>query len=270
MKDYQLHTYLELPVTESIHSITTDEYENIYVIMQKERVFEVGKWDGHTLLSCSIHLEKAPDFFRVKDGFLYFLYVIHTEKSSILKVYQIDGRKIKEFLVGDAVQVCEIDEKANLWIGYFDEGIFSEDPLSQQGLVSFSNTGHPLYLFNEISESNQVPHIDECYAACSTGESIWVCYYSGSTILAELDANKEVSRIFTLDIGAVSQVVVGKRFALLVTTDETYQLDLETGKMRDVHLSLRKNEKASPDHIFARNNKLYCLYGNFLYSLTIQ
>lgn len=270
MKDYQLHTYLELPVTESIHSITTDDYENIYVIIQKERVFEVGKWDGHTLLSCSIHLEEAPDFFRVKDGFLYFLYVIPTKKSSILKVYQIDGRKIKEFLVGDAVQVCEIDEKANLWIGYFDEGIFSEDPLSQQGLVSFSHNGHPLYSFNEISEVNHVPHIDECYAVCSTGESIWVCYYSESTILAELDSNKEVSRLFTIDIGAVSQLAVGERFALLLSTDQTYQLDLETGEMRNVHLSLPMSEKVPLDHAFARNNKLYCLYGNFLYSLTIQ
>ena len=270
MKDYQLHTYLELPVTESIHSITIDDYENIYVVVQKERGFEVKKWDGHTLLSCSIHLDEASDFFLVKDGLLYFLYVMTTEENTILKVYQNDGKKSKEFLVGDAVQVIEIDNKGDLWIGYFDEGIFSEDPLSQQGLVSFSNSGHPLYLFNETSEVNHVPHIDECYAVCSTGESIWVCYYSESTILAELDSNKEVSRLFTIDIGTVSQLAVGKRFALLVTTDETYQLDLETGKMKDVHLSLRKNEKASPDHIFARNNKLYCLYGNFLYSLTIQ
>ncbi|MDX3516980.1 hypothetical protein [Streptomyces scabiei] len=91
-----------------------------------------------------------------------------------VQVFDALGRPSWAFRVGDAIEHLLTDEAGDLWIGYFDEGVFG-DPLSAPGARRWSGTGTALW---EYRPPPGVDHIADCYALNVGRAGAWVCPYT--------------------------------------------------------------------------------------------
>lgn len=81
------------------------------------------------------------------------------------------GNVIKKLYLGDCIQNCIVNNSENIIVSYYDEGIFSGDEISMNGLNVFDING-------EIIWKSDKP-IDDCYAInIDENENIWYYYYS--------------------------------------------------------------------------------------------
>ncbi|MER6614338.1 hypothetical protein [Streptomyces xantholiticus] len=92
-----------------------------------------------------------------------------------VQVFDALGRTSWTFTVGDAIQHLLADESGDLWVGYFDEGVFG-DPLSYAGVRRWSATGEPLW---ELPASTPGGRMADCYALNAHRGEAWVCYMEG-------------------------------------------------------------------------------------------
>jgi hypothetical protein len=42
------------------------------------------------------------------------------------KIYDAKGKLQREFLLGDGIEHVQIDRRGNIWVGYFDEGVYGK------------------------------------------------------------------------------------------------------------------------------------------------
>ena len=107
-----------------------------------------------------------------------------------------NGNHLYSFNAGDGIEHIQATTAGDVWVGYFDEGIFGEGELSHSGLVCLSDTGTPLVRFwEDIAEPNHLPGIDDCYALNVADKEVWVSYYSAFP-LVKLD-DKRLSHAWT-------------------------------------------------------------------------
>ncbi|MBP5912819.1 hypothetical protein QBB33_32715 [Streptomyces scabiei] len=92
-----------------------------------------------------------------------------------VQVFDALGRPSWTFRVGDAIEHLLTDEAGDLWIGYFDEGVFG-DPLSAPGARRWSSTGTALWQYRPPPG---VDHIADCYALNVGRGGAWVYPYTG-------------------------------------------------------------------------------------------
>ena len=97
-------------------------------------------------------------------------------------IYGPDGRLRTSFHAGDAVEALATSQDGKIWLGYFDEGIYGEDPLSQHGLVCFDMDGVPIW-----RHDNSVIDIADCYALSTSGAAAWACPYDAFPVLRITD-----------------------------------------------------------------------------------
>ncbi|MFF8841310.1 hypothetical protein ACF08N_01050 [Streptomyces sp. NPDC015127] len=92
-----------------------------------------------------------------------------------VQVFDALGRVSWSFAVGDAIEHLLADESGDLWVGYFDEGVFGDDPLSVPGLRKWSVTGEPLW---ELPLSTAGGCMADCYALNADRSTAWAYYYT--------------------------------------------------------------------------------------------
>jgi hypothetical protein len=90
------------------------------------------------------------------------------------------GAILSSFHAGDGIEHVQTTAGGDIWIGYFDEGVFGGGELGQSGLVCLSKKGEPLLQYwSDIAVPNALPRIDDCYALNVSGEDVvWTAYYS--------------------------------------------------------------------------------------------
>lgn len=93
------------------------------------------------------------------------------EGDDQVQVFDMLGRPTWTFQVGDAIEHLLADESGDLWLGYFDEGIFGGDPLSAAGVRRWSSTGEPLWAYSPPPGADWIA---ECYALNVDGRTAWV------------------------------------------------------------------------------------------------
>ncbi len=98
------------------------------------------------------------------------------------QIYSSHGIKEQEFLLGDGIRHVQSDAKGNIWVGYFDEGVYgnfgwqySGGPFGAAGLSCFSPSGQKMWDF-EPPEGYEA--ISDCYALNVTKEGVWAYYYT--------------------------------------------------------------------------------------------
>ncbi|MDX2555302.1 hypothetical protein [Streptomyces stelliscabiei] len=91
-----------------------------------------------------------------------------------VQVFDALGRPAWAFRVGDGIEHLLTDEAGDLWVGYFDEGVFG-DPLSAPGARRWSRTGTPLW---EYRPPAGVDQIADCYALNVGRAATWVYPYT--------------------------------------------------------------------------------------------
>lgn len=110
-------------------------------------------------------------------------------------VFDMNGRKQRSFHVGDGIQDVQVSEDNEIWISYFDEGVFGDTELGKAGLACLDPLGNVRLLYNEQSDETNLPFIADCYAlnVCSSKE-VWLYYYTDFPLVRLL--NRKVDRIW--------------------------------------------------------------------------
>ncbi|MEU6802496.1 hypothetical protein [Streptomyces neyagawaensis] len=125
-----------------------------------------------------------------------------------VQVFDALGRPSWTFRVGDAIEHLLTDESGDLWIGYFDEGVFG-DPLSAAGARRWSATGEALW---EYSPPPGGDWIADCYALNVDRRAAWVYPYT-SFALVEVRDGKPLRARTTRVEGASGVAVHGELVA---------------------------------------------------------
>jgi hypothetical protein len=94
-------------------------------------------------------------------------------------VYDRAGRLGRTLDLGDASNDVQTTSSGQIWVSYFDEGVYGNGIGSQQGVVCFDSTGHPIFKYFDFAEQHQLPFIDDCYSLNVANEDeVWLSYYS--------------------------------------------------------------------------------------------
>ncbi|MER6349461.1 hypothetical protein ACWC10_23535 [Streptomyces sp. NPDC001595] len=104
-----------------------------------------------------------------------------------VQVFDALGRPSWTFRVGDAIEHFLTDGAGDLWVGYFDEGVFG-DPLSAPGVRHWTATGESVW---EYRPADGADAISDCYALNVSGRTAWVCPYTRFPLL-EIGADHRV------------------------------------------------------------------------------
>jgi hypothetical protein len=79
--------------------------------------------------------------------------------------------------LGDASNQIQTTENGQIWVSYFDEGVFGNG-IGKEGLVCFDSEGRANFKYAEFADKFNLPSIDDCYALNVDKNEVWVCYYS--------------------------------------------------------------------------------------------
>jgi hypothetical protein len=82
------------------------------------------------------------------------------------------------FDLGDGSQDLQTTANGQIWVSYFDEGVFGLG-IGRAGLICFDSSGTPVFRYSDLAESQQLAFIDDCYALnVISDDEVWLCYYS--------------------------------------------------------------------------------------------
>lgn len=198
-------------------------------------------------------------------------------------VIDSEGRKILETTLGDGIETVQTSLSGEVWVGYFDEGVYGNygwngpgpAPIGKAGIARF---GADLNLQWEFPSHVDNPwgSVDDCYALNVCGDIAWACYYSDFPVVR-------------IDQGRVTgwhNTVRGAR-ALTVDDHDNVRLAggygperdrLTDGRLSDGELSVvRERRLTLPDGnelpleaaITGRGPELFVTVGNDCYRTTL-
>lgn len=110
------------------------------------------------------------------------------------RVFSSDGTEKGRIELGDGIEHLKIDKKNQIWVGWFDEGIFGNDdwqyqglkwPPSSTGIAAFSNQG-------KLVKSASLSSIADCYALNVFNNEAWSCTYTDFPIWQMNDQSENV------------------------------------------------------------------------------
>jgi hypothetical protein len=146
-------------------------------------------------------------------------------------IYDADGRPVREGVLGDGIAAVQATPTGDIWVSYFDEGVFGNlgwggpgpAPIGSPGLIRCTADldiawRYPYDSFGAISD---------CYALNVTGNDAWAYYYTDFPIV----------RIRADEITGWANEVKGAH-ALVVTDDRVV---LVGGYRKDRHRILAGN-----------------------------
>jgi hypothetical protein len=87
-------------------------------------------------------------------------------------------------MLGDGIQYVQADKRGNIWVGYFDEGVYGNfgwggagnaAPVGAAGLVCFDTQGQRVWEYQPVSGTD---FISDVYALNVFGNEAWAYYYT--------------------------------------------------------------------------------------------
>ncbi|MFD2472692.1 hypothetical protein [Amycolatopsis silviterrae] len=106
-------------------------------------------------------------------------------------VYSSTGEVLAEQTFGDAIGHVQTTRNGEIWVGYFDEGIFgaygwgeedSAPPIGERGLLRFSAGLALEWQYPELAEEVW-GHLSDCYALNVDGDTAWTCSFGDFPVL---------------------------------------------------------------------------------------
>ena len=132
-------------------------------------------------------------------------------------VYGTDAAVRRRFLLGDGIEHVQTDLKGNIWVGYFDEGIYGNfgselpnGPFGSSGLSCFSGHGEKLW---DFQPPEGIYNISDCYALNVVPGGAWCYYYTGFPFV-HVDAGWNTRTWKTKTAGGHQFAVLGERILL--------------------------------------------------------
>ena len=145
-------------------------------------------FDGSTEVGpVEVPLGFSPAVSRFPDGRWLLADSRSAEADQNARIYDPAGQELAAFNLGDGIAQMLCAPDGTIWVGYFDEGIFSGPnsdgswPVSSSGLAQFDAIGSVLWGYNSEGRPSS---IDDCYALTLAGDTAWSCFYSDFPIIS--------------------------------------------------------------------------------------
>jgi hypothetical protein len=194
-------------------------------------------------------------------------------------VYDSSGALRREFLLGDGIEHVQIDRKGNIWVGYFDEGVYGNfgwshpnGPVGSTGLTCFDENGVKLWGFQPPAGFDV---ISDCYALNVSKDGVWTYYYTDFP-LVRIDSGWNVRAWKTQTTGGREFAIHAEKVLffggygehrneckLLRLGDETAEL------LGEVKLLLPSDVDLAKAVVIGRDNKLHVFYSDDWYVFSI-
>ena len=136
-------------------------------------------------------------------------------------LYDSTGTMVRRGTLGDGINHVRCAENGDVWVGYFDEGVFGNDgwgsfngpePIGASGLVRFDASLHKVWEFTGASLGWN--SISDCYALELDGTDVWICYYTDFNIARVRE--REISVWLNDEVRGVRSLVVSGNYAGLM------------------------------------------------------
>ncbi|PSL53592.1 hypothetical protein B0I31_10839 [Saccharothrix carnea] len=129
------------------------------------------------------------------------------------------GDVVRTAVLGDGIGHLATTPTGQVWVGYFDEGVYGNfgwggpgpDPVGGPGLVRFDRDLRRAWAFPGDGDA---PSIDDCYALNVAGETAWASYYSDFPVVRVGDGDRVAVWANEVE-GAGAVVTDGTRCALV-------------------------------------------------------
>ena len=195
------------------------------------------------------------------------------------KVYDSSGALKRQFLLGDGISHVQADVHGNIWVGYFDEGVYGNfgwqegGTFGAAGLSCFTGSGQKLW---DFQPPEGFDYISDCYALNVSRSGVWAYYYTGFPF-ARIDSNWQV-RCWTTESAGGRAFAVGDQKILLYggyaderTTCKLFTIaDKSTELVAHVSLVLPIELELSKSVIFGRGTELHIFSGDDWYQFSIE
>jgi hypothetical protein len=180
-------------------------------------------------------------------------------------VFDQTGRKLYAFTAGDGIEHVQTPVNGEIWVGFFDEGIFG-DPLrtgglGAAGLVCLSAQGEVLFRYaDQIAEPQGIPPIDDCYALNHVDQNeVWVCYYGDFPVVALYDKTLKKAWVEFPRCSARAFAVSGEKILMMSAyrSPKWLHVDLESQVVTETEITDETGSLIDIDLYFARGNIVY-------------
>lgn len=191
------------------------------------------------------------------------------------KVVNTSGNIINEFCIGDGVQDIQTNEKSEIWVSYFDEGIFGnygwENPIGKNGLNCFDINGALIYQYTSPSYELS---ISDCYALNVVGNNqVWIYFYTDFPLLKI--TNNKIENSWKLPIeGSNSFAVKDSKILMSKGYNKNFQFILfdinENIKVIEEYEFYSESDEKLMYVCHAQSDSLYFWQNNSLYIVKID
>lgn len=135
----------------------------------------LSAFDGHAEGPVTeIGVSPLTAFERLRDG--RWLVAAHRARPGEVNagLFDPNGSLDDNLVLGDAIEHVRCMRDGTIWVGYFDEGVGSGDPFSDQGIAQVSSGGELIW---GLRAEASAPWMCDCYALTLDGDRMWACYH---------------------------------------------------------------------------------------------
>jgi hypothetical protein len=163
-------------------------------------------------------------------------------------VYDGQGRLVIQATLGDGIAHVRTTSAGNVWVGYFDEGIFgnygwggvdARAPVGVSGIVCFTSELERAWEYSRGRNSSVSP-IHDCYALNVDGESVWAYYYSDFPVVRIEDG---AVRAWTTEVAGARALAVRSDNVSLAGGYGSERDRLVTGALQGGKLVVRTTQR---------------------------
>ena len=194
-------------------------------------------------------------------------------------VYDDAGLQVAEGVLGDGINHLLTTRAGDIWVGYFDEGVFGNlgwgdhgRPLGDCGIARFDEGLRQVWTY---PGGRQAPPVSDCYALNVTDTQVWACYYITFPV-ARITGDHV--RTWTNEVGAAS-AIIGEdtrvalfggykehrdRLVLGALTGDRFEPQLTT------RLTLPGGAPVTGVQVFARGAELHLLDGRTWWKVALE
>ncbi len=216
-------------------------------------------------LNVDIDVESVQCMQRIGEKWL----LIFNYEDDNAVIYNADGSEYAKFYAGEGIQDCQVDVNEDIWVSYYDEGIFGDCPIGANGIVAFDPTGKLIFNnYDQYVERFNVPPIDDCYAMNVIDGDVWLYYYSEFPLVQMKDKKFHMSWNeinVTREIRSKNFAVSQDKVVFITQDKKLVVYDLNDNHVYDSNLCNELGEPVQFVNYYSRGSVMYFQTDDALY-----
>ena len=258
-----------------------------------ETLARIVVFDGEAeATACQFTLEAGhPRFDRLPDGRWVVADSRCPRGALNARLIEANGSVVRRFCLGDGIMHLQCDNAGNVWVGYFDEGVFGNfgwggpdgpEPIGAPGLVKFSPDGEVRWAHDTREAVALGYSIDDCGALNVRDGEVWCCFYGdhagGEATYPVLRIAGDDETVWRTPLWLVDAIAVEGDVITGISNapNEPYWVtsvrlgDSSASKIAEVELAAFGILPGHPDAIMGRGSRLHVVKDGRWLSLTAE